>query len=199
MFDNFLHWLESTSPAIAISESSWLFPGIESIHVLAIALVVGSITMVDLRLLDINLRDRPVGELMAEVLPWTWASFAVAVCSGALLFSSNASHYWGTLPFRAKMLLLAAGRNQYGGIPRHDLPNGRHLGQPICPAAGRKNLGRNFPGAMDWRGVLRTMDRIRLNDAAGADCRWTPPIDASWRGPNRRQAAAASWSPMWWS
>jgi hypothetical protein len=107
VFYSFLHWLESTAPAVAISESSWLFPGIESVHVLAIALVVGSITMVDLRLLNINLRDRPVGELIAEVLPWTWASFAVAVCSGALLFSSNATHYWGIAPFRAKMLLLA--------------------------------------------------------------------------------------------
>jgi len=106
VFDHFLQWLESTSSAIAISESSWLFPGIECVHVLAIALVVGSITMVDLRLLDINLRERPVGELIAEVLPWTWTSFGVAVCSGALLFSSNATHYWGTVPFRAKMLLL---------------------------------------------------------------------------------------------
>jgi hypothetical protein len=112
MFDHFLHWLEATSPAIAISESSWLFPGIESIHVLAITMVVGSITMVDLRLLDINLRERPAGELIDEVLPWTWISFAVAVCSGALLFSSNATHYWGTVPFRAKMLVLAlAGLN----------------------------------------------------------------------------------------
>ena len=106
MFQTFLHWLETTPPATAISESSWLFPGIESIHVIAIALVVGSISMVDLRLLDVNLRDRPVGELMAEVLPWTWASFAVAVCTGALMFASNASKYWGTVPFRAKMLLL---------------------------------------------------------------------------------------------
>jgi hypothetical protein len=112
VFDTFLHWLESTSPAIAISESSWLFPGIESVHVVAIALVVGSISMVDLRLLDVNLRDRAVGELTAEVLPWTWASFAVAVCTGALMFASNATHYWGTVPFRAKMsLLLLAGIN----------------------------------------------------------------------------------------
>jgi hypothetical protein len=106
MLDHFLHWLESTPLAIAISESSWLFPGIESVHVLAITMVVGSIAMVDLRLLDVNLRDRPVGELIDEVLPWTWTSFAVAVCSGSLLFSSNATHYWGTVPFRVKMLLL---------------------------------------------------------------------------------------------
>jgi hypothetical protein len=112
VFDQFLRWLEATSPAVAISESSWLFPGIECIHVLAIAMVVGSIAMVDLRLLDINLTDRPAGELIAEVLPWTWISFVVAVCSGALLFSSNASHYWRTVPFRAKMLLIAlAGLN----------------------------------------------------------------------------------------
>jgi hypothetical protein len=112
VFDQFLSWLEHTSPAIAISESVWLFPGIESVHVLAITLVVGSITMVDLRLLGLSLRERPAGELIAEILPWTWVSFAVAVCSGALLFASNATHYWGTVPFRAKMLLLAlAGLN----------------------------------------------------------------------------------------
>jgi hypothetical protein len=112
VFDQFLLWLEHTSTAIAISESVWLFPCIESVHVLAITLVVGSITMVDLRLLNLNLRERPAGEVIAEVLPWTWASFAVAVCSGALLFSSNATHYWGTAPFRAKILLLAlAGLN----------------------------------------------------------------------------------------
>ena len=112
MFAHFLQWLGSTSLAVAISESSWLFPGIESIHVLAITLVVGSITMVDLRLLNINLREQAAGDVIADVLPWTWSSFAVAVCSGALLFSSNASHYWGTVPFRAKMLVLAlAGLN----------------------------------------------------------------------------------------
>lgn len=106
MFDRFLHWLEATPTAVAISESSWLFPGIECVHVLAITLVVGSITMVDLRLLGLNLRERPADELIAEVLPWTWISFAVAACSGALLFSSNATKYWGTVPFRAKMLVL---------------------------------------------------------------------------------------------
>jgi hypothetical protein len=112
VFDQFLLWLEHTPLAIAISESVWLFPGIESVHVLAITLVVGSITMVDLRLLNLNLRERPAGELIAEILPWTWVSFAVAVCSGTLLFSSNATHYWGTVPFRAKMLLLVlAGLN----------------------------------------------------------------------------------------
>ena len=152
MFDRFLQWLESTSPAIAISESSWLFPGIESVHVLAIALVVGSITMVDLRLLDINLRDRPVGELIAEILPWTWISFAVAVCSGALMFSSNATKYWGTVPFRAKMLLLAlAGINMlayHATIHRSVDLWGRRPGTPrAAKISGGLSLGL-------WIGVV---------------------------------------------
>src|ERR1700675_3493686 len=85
-------------------------------------MVVGSITMGDLRLLNINLRERPAGELIAEGLPWTWISFGVAVCSAALLFASNATHYWGTVPFRAKMLVLAlAGLNMlvfHATVPR---------------------------------------------------------------------------------
>lgn len=152
MLEHFLHWLESTAPAIAISESTWLFPCIESIHVLAIALVVGSITMVDLRLLGINLRDRPVGELISEVLPWTWSSFLVAVCSGALLFSSNASHYWGTVPFRAKMLLLSlAGLNMlvfHSTIHRSVELWGRQSGTPrAAKIAGGISLGL-------WVGVV---------------------------------------------
>src|ERR1700722_15549643 len=149
MFDQFLLWLEHTSPAIAISESVWLFPGIESIHVLAITLVVGSITMVDLRLLGLSLRERPAGELIAEILPWTWTSFAVAVCTGALLFSSNATHYWGTVPFRAKILLVAlAGLNRvvfHATLPRSVDVWGRQPQTPrVAKISGGLSLGLWF-------------------------------------------------------
>jgi hypothetical protein len=108
VLNDFLVWLEATKPAIAISESSWLFPGIEVVHVLAITLVVGSISMVDLRLLNVALRDRRAGQLMAETLPWTWTAFAVAVLTGGMLFASAATQYWDKMPFRVKMLILAA-------------------------------------------------------------------------------------------
>ncbi|MDB6084480.1 MAG: hypothetical protein JWN43_2361, partial [Gammaproteobacteria bacterium] len=74
--------------------------------------VVGSIAMIDLRLVGASQTDRSVIDLTGEVLPWTWTSFAVAVCSGALLFSSNAVKYFGILPFRLKMMaILLAGIN----------------------------------------------------------------------------------------
>ena len=99
-------WLESTQIATAIRESTWLFPTIETVHVFAIVLVVGTVMIVDLRLLHVSSRDRSVTELTREVLPWTWAAFALAALSGGLLFTSSALKYVNNLPFRFKMLLL---------------------------------------------------------------------------------------------
>ena len=102
-----LTWLEATSVATAVRESTWLFPTIETVHVLFLVLVVGSIMVVDLRLLNLASRNRPVSELTAEVLPWTWTAFAIAAVTGGLLFSSAAVKYVGLWPFRIKMALLA--------------------------------------------------------------------------------------------
>ncbi|HTX15207.1 MAG TPA: DUF6644 family protein [Candidatus Baltobacteraceae bacterium] len=105
-------WLESTKVAGAIRESTWLFPTIETIHVLCIVIVVGSIAMFDLRLLGLWSRDRSVTDVYDDVMPWTRASFVCAVIAGGLLFSSSATKYYHNIPFRLKMLtLLLAGVN----------------------------------------------------------------------------------------
>jgi hypothetical protein len=83
-----------------------LFPAIETLHVLATVIVVGSVTMLDLRLLNVAWRDRSIREVHEDVLPWTWSSFAVAAIAGSLLFSSSATKYYHNLPFRMKMVLL---------------------------------------------------------------------------------------------
>ena len=99
-------WLYDTPVATAIRESGNLFPWIESIHVLAITLVVGSISIVDLRLLGLVWRGRAISRLLAEVLPLTWIAFVVAAITGTLLFSSNAVKYSQNHFFQAKMALL---------------------------------------------------------------------------------------------
>jgi len=110
--DRVLGWLQATAVATTISENEILFPWIESIHVLAIVLVVGTISIVDLRLLGVASRDRAVGRLMADVLPYTWGAFAVAAITGSLMFSSDAVHYAHNFYFRGKLVLLAlAGLN----------------------------------------------------------------------------------------
>ena len=107
-----LQWLQATPLADTIAENEIAFPWIEAVHVLAITLVVGTISIVDLRLLGIASRDRVVGPLMREVLPWTWGAFGVAALTGSLMFSSNAVRYAHNFYFRGKFIFLAlAGLN----------------------------------------------------------------------------------------
>jgi uncharacterized membrane protein len=109
---HFLQALHDTAAATAIREGEDLFPWIESVHVLAVTLVIGSIAVVDLRLLGWSSRDRSVMQMTALVLPVTWCAFAIAVISGALLFSSNALAYARNPFLQVKLLLiLGAGLN----------------------------------------------------------------------------------------
>ena len=131
--DRALGWLQSTSIARAIGENEILFPWIESVHVLAIVLVVGTISIVDLRLLGVASLDLTVRRQMRDVIPYTWGAFAVAAITGSLLFSSDAVHYAHNFFFRGKLVLLAlAGLNMavfhlvgVGDIERWDTGTGR--------------------------------------------------------------------------
>ena len=110
--DRALGWLQTTPVAKAISENEILFPWIESVHVLAIVLVVGTISIVDLRLLGMASLDRAVSRLMHDVLPYTWGAFVIAAITGLLMFSSDAVNYAHNFFFRGKLVLLAlAGLN----------------------------------------------------------------------------------------
>src|SRR5215475_15335783 len=104
--------LETSRLAVFIQQSEFGFPAIETVHVIAVTLVFGTIAIVDFRLLGLGSNNRPVTELCRDVLPWTWIAFVVAAISGALLFISQATQYYENTAFRAKMLLmLLAGIN----------------------------------------------------------------------------------------
>jgi hypothetical protein len=95
-----------------IRESDWLFPTIETVHVFALVLVVGTIMTVDLRLLGFANKERPFSQVASEMLPWTWMAFGIAALAGMLMFSSKALTYYGNIPFRLKMVcLMLAGIN----------------------------------------------------------------------------------------
>ena len=105
-------WLENTPLAVAIAEGAYPFPLLETAHVLGLGTVVGTIAIVDLRLLDLASRSRPVRDLVAETLPYTWAGFGLALVTGALMFISKATEYIANVPFRIKLCVLAlAGLN----------------------------------------------------------------------------------------
>ena len=104
--DAILRWLQGMPIAQAIAEGDTLFPWIECIHVLAITLVVGSIAIVDLRLIGFASRDHAVTRLTKDVLPLTWIAFLVAAVTGGLLFISKAMTYGHNFFFLGKMILL---------------------------------------------------------------------------------------------
>jgi uncharacterized membrane protein len=108
LLQDFAAVVENIGIAESIRESEVLFPFIESIHVIAICLVVGSILTLDLRLLGFASLQRPVSRLTAAILPVTWGAFTVAVMTGLLLFISNASKYLANGYFDAKLCLIAA-------------------------------------------------------------------------------------------
>jgi uncharacterized protein DUF6644 len=111
----FLRWLEATQVAVFVSQSPWGFPAIEMVHVTAIAVVVGMITIMDLRLLGLASVRRSVTDLYREVVPVTWGAFAVAATTGALMFISQPVKYYGNDAFRLKIaLLILAAVNMLG-------------------------------------------------------------------------------------
>ena len=104
--DAIFQWLYSSAAGVVIRENESLFPWLESAHVIAITLVVGTIWIVDLRLLGVASLDRAVTKLTKEVLPVTWVAFALALVTGSLLFISNAVNYAHNFYFQMKILLL---------------------------------------------------------------------------------------------
>jgi hypothetical protein len=101
-----LSWLEGLRLANFIAETDWAFAAVESVHVIALASLLGTIAVVDLRLLGLAWAGRPYTEVAREVLPWTWGAFIFAVMTGSLMFITQAAAYYANVAFRIKMLLL---------------------------------------------------------------------------------------------
>ena len=106
--DAFCDWVENSAVGAAMGQSAYLFPLVESLHVLAIAVMMGTIAFVDLRLMGLSNRDLPVSRTLREMLPYTVGSFIASVITGTLLWTSHAMQYLQTTAFVAKMVLMAA-------------------------------------------------------------------------------------------
>ena len=99
--------LETSSVGVFVAESAWAFPTIESLHVIALVLVVGTIAIMDLRLLGAASRDWAVTLVSRDTLPFTWGAFVLAAITGSLMFVSKATTYIANPYFQLKMLALA--------------------------------------------------------------------------------------------
>ena len=104
--------IEYSSIGTTVATSTWMFPTLETLHVIALVTVVGMIAIVDLRLIGVASRAHRVSLLAKDTLPWTWGAFVLAAITGGLLFASKASSYVINPYFLWKMVTLAlAGLN----------------------------------------------------------------------------------------
>jgi hypothetical protein len=111
---SFCRWLEKTPGSIALHESLWVYPIVESVHVLTLCLFLGTAVMLDLRLLGLTMRRVPLSDVTRQLLPWTMAGFVLMVISGSLLFYAIPVRTYLNVFFRAKVLmLLLAGLNAW--------------------------------------------------------------------------------------
>ena len=114
LIHDFATWLDSHAWSTALHESLWVYPLMESTHVLTVVLFVGMLVMVDLRMLGFAFRDTPVSEMTSRLLPWSVAGFVIMVVTGTLLFYAIPVRTAHSVWFRIKVvMLILAGINAW--------------------------------------------------------------------------------------
>jgi hypothetical protein len=168
----FCEWLASTKWSVALHESLYMYPLIETVHVLSLLLFVGTVMFVDLRLLGLVFRVVPVSQLMSRLLPWTIAGFVIISVSGVLLFYAIPVRTYSSIFFRLKLIMLVAAGINLGlfhlRMKRDGLPWDRDSRPPLrARVAGAVSL-------FSWAGVIVMGRMIAYN---WFDCDNQPQAD----------------------
>ncbi len=104
---DWLFWLENSGFFSLFQHWIWLYPLVETSHIIGLATLFGSVAMFDLRLLGYS-RQVLVTDMAQHLLPWAHISFGVVVFSGFLLFAVDAREIAANSAFRLKLVLIAA-------------------------------------------------------------------------------------------
>jgi hypothetical protein len=104
LFESF----EATPVGAGIKDSVWLFPAIEAVHLLALAMLGGAVLMLDLRLLGFGLTGQPPSVVGRNTRPWLIGAIVVMITTGSLLGLSEALKLYDKQAFWVKMIALAS-------------------------------------------------------------------------------------------
>ena len=105
---SFFQWCEASAPGTAIRDSRWLFPVIEAVHLLGLALMGGLVLLVDMRLMGLAMPRKPVAALAREIQPWLISALAVMLTTGLLLYISEPMKLYYNAAFWMKMEFLSS-------------------------------------------------------------------------------------------
>ena len=121
---SFFEWCENMPPGLWIREATWGFAVIETLHIMALAVLLGSMLIVDLRLMGLGMTRQPATEIAGLLIPWFWASFFIMIATGICLFASEAVRLSQSGPFAYKMAFLIVAVVVHLTIHRKAIANG---------------------------------------------------------------------------
>jgi hypothetical protein len=131
----FLEWLQNTWVAHLVAESLWGYPTFETMHTVGMALLIGSLGLIDLRVLGFK-SELPILETR-RLLPLAWLGFTLNAISGTLLFTSDAVTFYSSYTFRIKILLIILGGINAALLGRRIFEKSP-AGAPVTPTTGAK-------------------------------------------------------------
>ena len=139
----FCTWLAATSVSRTIQSIEWIIPAVQTLHILAVAAVVTSALMIDLRLLGIDRQEQTLAVIARRLLPLIWWPLPVLAVTGAVLIVAEPARSLQNPVFFLKMglLILAAGVTLAGQIPMRvdaafwEVSRGRRLAAKLIALA----------------------------------------------------------------
>lgn len=99
-------WLENSSFALFVRQSTWLYPAVEVVHIIGFAVLVGAAVMYDLRLLGLS-RRLSVRDATRHLTIWARLSLIAVIPSGLILFIVDASSLASNSAFQIKLILIS--------------------------------------------------------------------------------------------
>ena len=101
-------WIEQTPLSQTIQVTNWIVPTVQTVHILAIAVVAGSALMIDLRLIGAYGADQPLRNVSSRFLPFVWWPLLILLATGAIMIIGEPSRSLKNPAFQLKMMLLVA-------------------------------------------------------------------------------------------
>ena len=145
---NFFAGLEHAAWVMKIAETGWLYATVSVTHYFTLFVLVGTIVLVDLRILGVAARSQTVTQLGETLFPWTWTALGLALLSGFLMFTTDGGDYYPDLVFRVKMTVILLALISAVIVQR----NFRKWGQAPVISTGAKLVA--FVSIVLWVGAI---------------------------------------------
>ncbi|HSZ07919.1 MAG TPA: DUF6644 family protein [Steroidobacteraceae bacterium] len=106
MIEQFCDWLSRTGISVAFQSTNWFVPLVQTVHIIAIAILLTTVYVISFRLIGITRGAQPLASLAARSAPWVWTALSVLLVSGILLTVTEPARELLNWVFRIKMLMV---------------------------------------------------------------------------------------------